>query len=179
VKRVFLVLIFLLLGGCQRKEQIVDEGQKFASLEGLRDFSLAEVPSGVHRLIINFYAPDCPPCEKEIPALKKFNAFAQKNNSMGFVAIGSSLKAIDSGVASGSDPPGEVETRRELLSFAKKFSLNYPQHIATPLALKSWRITGFPETFIFERYDGHLNLSRKIISEVSYETLVSINGTGS
>lgn len=174
--KLILLSILLAAGACNKLETLVDENQKFAALDGASEFMLASVPLSVQKLVVNFYAPDCPPCEKELPALKKFSAFAAKGRSVVFVSIGSSLQAIAGSSTSGSDPPSAADIKRGLEAFRKKFALNYPQYIAPPAALKAWRITGYPETFIFQRLNGKLILEKKIISEVNFELLAGDDG---
>ncbi len=169
-------LLALLVSACKPKEAFVDEGQVFQALSGGAAFSLASVPADVQVLVLNFYAPDCPPCEKEVPALR---AFAQKyaaDKNLRFVAVGSSLKAV----AQGNEVPGGAVTLNEIVSelnaFSRKFNLSYPQHVADGAQLKSWRVTGFPETFVFYRVAGAWQLARKYISEITFEQLEQVTG---
>lgn len=157
---------------CRRSEKLLDEKQRFAALNDASAFSLAEVSEGIHRLVVNFYAPDCPPCENEVPALRSFYEKYRNDKTLRFVSIGSNLRAIEQTPNSGKDPPLDyTQIRAELSLFAKKFSLAWPQFAADGAALKSWRVTGFPETFIFTRQSKSLILQRKFISEISLDTL--------
>jgi len=157
---------------CRRSEKLLEEKQRFAALNDASAFSLVEVPEGIHRLVVNFYAPDCPPCENEVQALKSFYEKYHNDATLRFISIGSNLRAIEQASNSGKDPPlGYAQIRAELLLFAKKFSLAWPQFVADGAALKSWRVTGFPETFIFVRQGKKFVLQRKIISEIALEVL--------
>lgn len=172
--RILFITALILIGcvGCKAKESLIDSEMHFAPLEEGRDFSLRETSDGIQKFIVNFYAPDCPPCEKEIGALKNFHEKYRENIAVGFVAIGSSLKAVDQNPRPGKDPPiTSAEIKKDLLQFKKKFSLSYPQYIADSQALATWRVTGFPETFLFIRKNHRLALAKKIISEVTLDVL--------
>lgn len=165
---------FLLIGlsACRKSEAFIETERKFQALESPGEFSLATTPNEIHKLVVNFFAPDCPPCEKEIPALKKFYEKYRGQSSVGFFAVGSSLKAVEQNPKPGKDPPlTREQIRAELLAFGKKFTPNYPQYLADGEDLRSWRVTGFPETLIFVRQSGKLEFRKKIISEITFEDL--------
>jgi thiol-disulfide isomerase/thioredoxin len=172
-------LLLAALSACRKSEAFVDEERRFESLETGIGFSLQAAPKEIQKLIVNFFAPDCPPCEKEVPALKKFYQKYRQNPTVGFFAVGSSLKAVEQNPKPGKDPPLTRETiRSELLAFDKKFAPAYPQYLAEGADLKAWRVTGFPETFIFIRYQGGWQFKKKIISEISFELLEGeLNGS--
>ncbi len=165
-------LLLLMLSACRKNEAFIDEARRFEALEGSAAFSLDATPKEIQKLIVNFFAPDCPPCEKEIPALKKFFEKYRQATDVGFVAIGSSLKAIEQNPKPGKDPPLTAEQiKAEVFQFGKKFDQPYPRYLATADELRAWRVTGFPETFIFIREKGKLGFRKKIISEVTLEDL--------
>ncbi len=169
---VFSVLNILCFVGCRKGESFIDEARRFEAVDKGQHFALDTVPKEIHKLIVNFYAPDCQPCEKEIPALKKFYEKYRTQTSVGFVAIGSSLKAVGQNPKPGKDPPltrGQILS--ELAVFNGRYSPPWPQYLADSADLKTWRITGFPETFLFERRNGRWVLQKKIISEISFEIL--------
>lgn len=171
---IFLAIVLLAFSGCKKKETLVDPETRFTALEEGKEFSLQDIPFTIQKLIVNFYAPDCPPCEKEIGALRKFHDKYRESSSIGFIAIGSSLKAVDQNPKPGKDPPLSItDIRKDLLDFKKKFSITYPQFIAGSQALTAWRVTGFPETFVFMRRNNRLELTKKIISEVTLDVLES------
>lgn len=160
------------LSACKKSETFIDEERRFEAFDPGTEFSLASAPKEIQRLIVNFFAPDCPPCEKEIPALRKFYEKYRETSDIGFVAIGSSLKAIEQNPKPGKDPPMTKEQiKEEIAAFGKKFPQPYRRHVATAEDLKAWRITGFPETFVFIRDGKRWRLSKKIISEVTLEDL--------
>jgi thiol-disulfide isomerase/thioredoxin len=165
-------LLLLMLSACRKTEAFIDEGRRFEALEGGINFALDATPKEIHKLIVNFFAPDCPPCEKEIPALKKFYEKYRQATDVGFIAIGSSLKAIEQNPKPGKDPPLTAEQiKAEIFQFGKKFEQPYRRYWATAEDLKAWRVTGFPETLIFIREAGRLGFRKKIISEVTLEDL--------
>lgn len=169
---IFSGILSIGLAGCHKGETFIDEVRFFEQLETGAQFSLDTMPKEIRKLIVNFYAPDCPPCEKEIPALKKFYDKYRSQSSIGFIAIGSSLKAVEQNPKPGKDPPlSRAQIRSELIAFNKKYSPTWPQYLADGEGLKAWRVTGFPETFVFERKNGRWLLQKKIISEVTFEIL--------
>jgi len=168
------LFLLILNSACKPRERFVDELQIFPALTGDDKFSLAAVDAQLRFLVVNFYAPDCPPCEKEVPALKTFAAKHASDKETRFVAIGSSLRAVGQ---ENDSPKGSVthnEIVSELIAFARKFKLSYPQFVADGAQLKSWRVTGFPETFVFERSQGEWQLNRKLISEITFEQLEQV-----
>jgi len=175
VMRYVLIVSFLVISGltgCKRAESFIDETRRFEAAGKGIQFSLDTVPKEIHKLIVNFYAPDCPPCEKEIPALKKFYEKYRTQTSVGFMAVGSSLKAVEQNPKPGKDPPlTREQILSELAAFNAKYSPPWPQYLADSTDLKTWRITGFPETFLFERQNGRWILKKKLISEISFDTL--------
>lgn len=168
----FLIALSFLLGaGCRRTEVFVDEATVFSALAGGSEFSLVNTADEIRYVVLNFYAPDCPPCEKEVPALRAFAARHRSDATIRFVAIGSSLRAIGQDVEGSKSVISFDEIKRELQQFSKKFSIDYAQYVADAAALKAWRITGFPETFVFRREGKHWQLVRKYISEISLDEL--------
>lgn len=159
----------LFLGvSCRQPEKLFDDTRSFAALGGGTAFSLAAVPLTVKAVVVNFFAPDCPPCEKEIPALKAFYEAHKQDTAVSFISIGSSLRAVGANAAAA---PGRDEINKELEVFIRRFAVNYPQHTADAADLVSWRVTGFPETFIFARTPAGFKLKRKFISEITRESL--------
>jgi thiol-disulfide isomerase/thioredoxin len=167
-----LALASILALGCRAREVFVDADLKFKSLDGQPEFSVASVPQSVEYLIINFFAPDCPPCEKEIPELEKFYFKYKSNPKVQFVAVGSSLKAVATDVKNSNESViAAVQIKEDLDAFRKKLPHSYPRYLADAAALRAWRITGFPETFVFRRIESNLTFVRKIISEVDLKAL--------
>ncbi len=158
---------FASAGACRPQEKLIDETIIFPSLAGQGVFQLNSVEPSIQKVVVNFFAPDCPPCEKEIPALKAFYRAHAADRDLLFVSIGSSLRAV--GTTASALPDAEI--RAELSRFAGKFALDYPQYVADGTALAAWRVTGFPETFVFTRDGIKWKLKRKFISEISQENL--------
>ncbi|GAB4444271.1 MAG: hypothetical protein OHK0011_26400 [Turneriella sp.] len=159
----------LVLSACRQRERLLNETTIFPALSGQGQFQLSAVDPRIAKVVVNFFAPDCPPCEKEIPALKEFyQAHAAETNLL-FVSVGSSLKAV--GGSDNVKAPSDSEIRSEISNFIGKFAVNYPQYVAGNAELASWRVTGFPETFIFVRDGMAWKLRRKFISEITRENL--------
>jgi thiol-disulfide isomerase/thioredoxin len=159
----------LLLGTCRQREKLLNETTVFPALSGQGEFQLSAVGAGIRKIVVNFFAPDCPPCEKELPALKQFYQAHAADQDLLFVSIGSSLKAV--GTTDSSQAPSGAEIRSEISNFVRKFAVNYPQYVAGRAELASWRVTGFPETFVFAREGTKWKLKRKFISEITRENL--------
>lgn len=159
----------LLLSACRQREKLLNETIIFPALSGQGQFQLSAVEPGIQKVVINFFAPDCPPCEKELPALKEFYQAHAADSDLLFVSIGSSLRAI--GNSDAGKAPADSEIRSEISSFIRKFAVNYPQFVAGGTELAAWRVTGFPETFVFVREGITWKLKRKFISEITRENL--------
>lgn len=156
-------------GACRPREKLLDDTIVFPALSGQGQFQLSAVQTGIQKIVINFFAPDCPPCEKELPALKQFYQAHVADTNLLFVSIGSSLKAV--GNADSSKSPPDSEIRSDISIFIRKFAVNYPQYVAGGTELAAWRVTGFPETFVFVREGESWRIRRKFISEVKVENL--------
>lgn len=163
------LLCALLLPACRPKEKLIEERTVFRALSGTQSFQLAAVEPHVKKIVVNFFAPDCPPCEKELPALKQFHRAHAQDPDLLFVSIGSSLRAV--GTADASAAPSNAELDSEIRKFIAKFSVDYPQYVAGSAELAAWRVTGFPETFVFIREGSAWKLKRKFISEITRENL--------
>jgi len=159
----------LLTAVCRPAERLLDDATVFPALAGQGQFELRAIEPRIQKVVVNFFAPDCPPCEKEIPALKLFYSAHAGEKDFLFVSIGSSLKAVGTGDT--AKAPTDAEIRAELVQFASRFALDYPQYVAGTFELASWRVTGFPETFIFVRDATAWKLKRKFISEITRENL--------
>lgn len=164
--------MIMILNGCRGSKQFVSEDFSFTALtpqgqlKTAETFSLSQVPEHINVVIINFFAPDCPPCEKEVPELKKFyNETASESEILRFVAVGSALDAV----AEEIDPKTAAEHARR---FKTEFELPYRVYVAGSEQLAEMGLTGFPETFIYNRSEkGDWFLQRKFISEVSFDEL--------
>ena len=163
------LLCALLLLACRPKEKLIEDGTVFRALSGTQSFQLRSVEQRVTKVVVNFFAPDCPPCEKELPALKQFHRAHAQDPDLLFVSIGSSLRAV--GTADASAAPGNAEIDSEIMKFIARFSVDYPQYVAGSAELAAWRVTGFPETFVFMREGSAWKLKRKFISEITPENL--------
>ena len=131
-------------------------------------FSLDSIPFDIKFLIINFFAPDCSPCIKELPTLVKFyhHLLLEKSKAF-FLGVGSTLDNVNGGSASNID-----EIRQHVSKFTKQHQLKYPVYIADFSILKTFKLTGFPETFIFKRVQGNnFQLYRKFVGQVTKEDL--------
>ncbi|HRP68639.1 MAG TPA: hypothetical protein PLY93_03840, partial [Turneriella sp.] len=66
-----LFLVFTVFLTCRSPEKLLDTDRSFAPLVDGGAFTLKALPPIVQKVVVNFFAPHCPPCEKEVPELKK------------------------------------------------------------------------------------------------------------
>jgi cytochrome c biogenesis protein CcmG, thiol:disulfide interchange protein DsbE len=103
-----------------------------------------------HVLVLNFWAPWCPPCVEEAPSLE---SFAAKVRPIGVEVLGAS-ECHDCEVADEEDPAA-------LGTFISKFHVSYPiAHDRSRALATRYGTLQFPETYIIDR-KGHL--AEKII----------------
>ena len=108
-----------------------------------------------HVLVLNFWAPWCPPCVEEAPSLEDF---AAKVRPMGVEVLGAS-ECHDCEVADEEDPAA-------LGAFISKFRISYPiAHDRSRLLATRYGTLQFPETYIIDRR-GHL--AEKIIGAMDW-----------
>ena len=160
----------LLLFSCQRQNYI-EPDTKFLNMKTLQpEFSINSVSDDFDVLVLNFFAPGCPPCINEIPELKLFHKMTldRKNDQKNilFVSIGSSLSELN--------VENTVEQIQENVSqFVQSNNLPYPVYLADRKLLKNFRITGYPETFIFfKKENKEWSVIRKYLSEVNSKDLM-------
>lgn len=94
-----------------------------------------------HVLVLNFWAPWCPPCVEEAPSLEDF---ASKVRPMGVEVLGAS-ECHDCEVADEEDPAA-------LGAFISKFRVSYPiAHDRSRALATRYGTLQFPETYIIDR----------------------------
>ena len=167
---IFIVLIGNLFT-CQPQKLFLQPSFAFQNLISQNKqahFSLDSIPFDIKFLIINFFAPDCLPCIKELPTLTKFyrQLLLGKSKSF-FLGVGSTVDNINSDTVSNIDA-----IRQQVSKFTKQHRLKYPVYLADFSILKTFKLTGFPETFIFKRVQGnYFHLHRKFVGQVTQEDL--------
>jgi cytochrome c biogenesis protein CcmG/thiol:disulfide interchange protein DsbE len=108
-----------------------------------------------HVLVLNFWAPWCPPCVEEAPSLENF---AVKVRPMGVDVLGAS-ECHDCEVSDEEDPAA-------LGAFISKFHVSYPiVHDRSRALATRYGTLQFPETYIIDR-KGHL--AEKIIGGMDW-----------
>lgn len=159
----YVVLLCLLFLSCQERAYF-NPAVEFPSLNQKSTFSISSAKEDI--LIINFFAPDCPPCIDEMPALKKYSQNLPKG--VAFVGIGSVLEAVGEKLKS-----TDTEVIKRVKMFKDEYKVAYPVFLAGSDQLESLKVTGFPETLIFKyEVDGY-QLKRRHLSAISYEELVA------
>lgn len=168
LRSLLLVFILNLCAACKPSEQLFDASCEFQPLMEGEIFRLDQIPEPTRWIVINFFAPECPPCIEELPALQKFYLAHRESTVLRFVAIGSLLEVL-------SLPPERQPARQAIidgvLNFRKRFRLPYPVYYATAHELHRWKVTGFPESFVFRHDTEGWTLRRKFISAVTKENL--------
>ena len=168
------VLFSLLLVLCCREtEKFFEPAFHFPELRGNKIgkiFQLKEISKDVDHLILNFFAPDCPPCIEELPELEKFYLeTSSKRKDVLFLGIASTLDSI------ANEPDSQRNSFESLIAPISKFRvknrLKYKVYLADTRILRSFRITGFPETMIFKKEDGSFKLVRKFVSVIKIDDI--------
>lgn len=109
-----------------------------------------------HVLVLNFWAPWCPPCVEEAPSLEDF---AAKVRPMGIEVLGAS-ECHDCEVADEEDP-------QTLGAFISKFRITYPiAHDRSRTLATRYGTLQFPETYIIDRRG---RLAEKIIGAYDWD----------
>lgn len=158
-----IILPLLLLVSC-RGEFYLNTNTKFPDLNKKESFSIKSAKAEI--LILNFFAPDCPPCIEEMPDLKKYTKDLPKHIS--FIGIGSVLEAIGESLA---NTDSKLIDRVKM--FKQEHNITYPVYLAGSEQLNSFKVTGFPETLVFKLKDNSYQLKRRHLSAITYKELVS------
>ena len=168
MKPIFLLLLFFI--SCHKKELFWKPDFHFPLLNidtqaVTQYFDIQTIPNNITTIVLNVFAPQCPPCEEEVPELKKFyNSTLNESKNILFISLGANLETLS------SDKYTTFESHiPSIIDFAKQYQVIYPIYIANPIILKSLGVTGFPETFILKRKNNsnHFYLSKKIFSSVT------------
>lgn len=131
-------LLFLFLSlriGISRQTYEAAPDFKISDLEG-RTHTLNDYRGKI--LLINFWATWCPPCRAEIPDFIEVYA-AEKNN--GLAILGLSVDDLSA---------------NELLTFVKRFKINYPIALATPEIIRQFQPGQYIPTTIFVDKNGQI-----------------------
>ena len=136
-------------------------GLALGSAQGAFAFEVADTEGKRHRLadykgkwvVVNFWAPWCAPCIKEIPEIAEF----KEANAARAVVIGIAL-----------DVEGEAKT----IEFAKKVGHAYPLVLGDDRTEKQFgKVKGLPTTLVFDPagkrvYDRLGTVTRKSLEQV-------------
>lgn len=116
------------------------------TFEAAPEFKISDLEGKIHTLsdyrgkilLINFWATWCPPCRNEIPDFIEVYA-AEKNNGLAILGL-----SVDDLSAS------------ELLSFVKRFKINYPIALATSEIIHQFQPGQYIPTTIFIDKKGQI-----------------------
>ena len=165
------MLVVMLFTGCFPAKKFIEPNFTFPILEQGNvgeSFQIDSLSPQVRYLVVNFFAPECPPCIDELPDISRlYLATREQRKDIRLLVLGSTLDAVD--------PQANKEVNHvspDLEQFRKEHALKYPVYIADTKTLRSFGIKGFPETFVFTRdKENKLSLKRKFISSVRFEEL--------
>lgn len=173
LKFVLLIMSYGFLFSCKSGKKFYDENTEFHAFSyptekpGIKPWSLKTENTETKTVVINFFAPDCPPCITELPELEKFKA-KQKGTGVAFVSVGSNLRAV----RTDETDPDENTMKKELSQFIQKHKISGPVFYAGTRALENFGVTGFPETFVFRKNKkGAYILQKKMISAITEKEL--------
>lgn len=139
-------------------------------------FDLNKVDSSIKIIILNFFAPNCPPCITEAPELEKLvQTIKIKYPHVLFIPITSVLSSI--GENKNSIDSFSTKHKYEIQKFIQKYRIPKPVYLATTSQLKDYQVTGFPETYILYRQKSKntsfsFYLKRKFISNITQSDLM-------
>ena len=163
-------LLIAIAGFHCKREQYWQPDRKFANLQQTQPgFQITDLPEQVETLVINLFAPNCPPCIEELPELQKLYEKSQADEKLKFIAIGSHLDTVADLEISRSDI---IKTVGE---FVQNEKIQYPVYIADQTDIRALRVTGFPETFVLHRDKKSKfgwRLQRKFISARKLEQVL-------
>ena len=170
---IFLIYIVFFLLSCKENKVFWNPNYNYPSLNLQENklgvfFNMNSISPSIHTIVINIFAPNCPPCEDEIVELNSFyENIVQKQKNVLLIGLGASLETLT------NSKYQKFENQiNEIVPFVQKYNITYPIYLANQDILKSFGITGFPETFILKRnQDGYFYLSKKIISSVTLKVL--------
>lgn len=156
--RLFFILFVTLF--CQSNENYWQNSTFESFKDSKQTFSLSSLPFETSISIINFFAPDCPPCIEELPTIAKLSEKYIQSRKINFTIIGSNLLAVAENKSIG-------EIKEAIEKFKKQHNIQYNIFLASSNDLKNFKVTGFPETLIFKRSkNNQWQLVRKFISSI-------------
>lgn len=141
--RRFLVfgLLFLLVGGCTEQSPSAKESSPVLQATDFRLPDLDGEMQGLEQwrgqvVMLNFWAPWCPPCRKEVPA---FIELQEKYADQGFTIVGIT-----------------IDTQENAQTFADTMGINYPVLIAEEQGIDlarayGNRVSALPYTVLLNR----------------------------
>jgi thiol-disulfide isomerase/thioredoxin len=89
-----------------------------------------------HRLIVDFWATWCPPCQKEVPEL---NAIYRKYRARGLVVVGVSVDKV------------QGDGVKSVRPFAKENKISYPVLMADDALVEAMDLDNIPTTLFINR----------------------------
>ena len=119
------------------------------------DFTLARLDGGEFHLaeqrgkvvVLNFWAPSCPPCRQEMPAIQQLWEAQQERD---VVLVGVGLLGFGAGL---SGPEGDTE--EDMRAFAQEVGVTYPLVADTGAVAQEYGVSGLPTT-VFVTPEGRI-----------------------
>ena len=130
-------------------------------------------------LIINFFAPNCPPCITELPELKRFYDQVKSESGTKFIAVGSLQEVVahNSGATVDEQFLEFAEIKKQVIQFSLKYKTDYPVYLSNAQGLEAMRVSKFPETLIFYKTDKGYSLRRKFTGAIKAKDLQTVMKT--
>ena len=100
LKKNLLVLFYLIIGfgNCSPTKKFIEPDFSFPIVQKNHEgelFDLQKLPPQVCYVILNVFAPNCPPCVVELPEIKKiYETSLRKEKKIFFIALGSTLDTL-------------------------------------------------------------------------------------
>ena len=148
----------VLAGGIVYATEIGEKAADFSLLNlSQKKVNLSDYRGKV--IVLDFWAPECPPCRMEIP---DFVELQKEWGDKGLQIIGITCSRM---------------RLKAIISFAKKYKINYPVLLCDNTTLKKYGpIPGIPTTFVIDRegkiYKKYIGFRAKEIFEKDIKKLI-------
>ena len=173
-----IIAMALVLSHCKKVEYLNLDYSYQAIDKNEVAFNLNNLSNG-EVFIINFFAPNCPPCITELPELRRFYDQVKSESGIRLIAIGSlqEVAAHNLGATVGEQFLEFAEIKKQVTQFSLKYKSDYPVYLSNAHGLKAMRVSKFPETLVFYKTDKGYSLRRKFTGAIKAKDLQTIMKT--
>ena len=174
-----IIAISLVFSHCKKVEYLNLDYSYQAIDQNEVAFKLNSPSNGEMILIINFFAPNCPPCITELPELRRFYDQVKSESGTKLIAIGSlqEIAAHNLGATVDEQLLEFAEIKKQVTQFSLKYKTDYPVYLSNAQGLKAMRVSKFPETLVFYKTDKGYSLRRKFTGAIKAKDLQTIMKT--